>query len=476
MRSVQLQESLAAFLEQAAAELQADVAAGQEVPFELETRTARIRSAALYCYRPLTDAFIAERFAALRTLDAYAPAVAQLARCDTLDRYLLARGVEAPRGHERCADAVLLALLQEVFDEQTAFDPGWLAQHPERLARALERLDGSALPRAGEVTLVATLHGLAIQTPEIALARGLSLAQPEALSGVPEQALRARSADRGHLLVVYTAAEARSGAEGVAEGVQVMRELLCALRLFGDGRIALGARAFARAGDGAWSTIALGGGGHPHGVLLVTTEQEDELRAFCSLTARRRPEAGAVAWALRRFELGCERACEYEALSDYLLALRALLAAPSEEATADGVLAGRLAALCATREQRAQLAARTLAAIVLEREAIAGTAVQRAGRLAVVRDLADHLRALLRDVVCGHLPADLAAMADEILLGEDAVVDGWEMGGQPDREGASLPSRQAAGERAGAAPEQLALSEQQIADEGDPGEVLRVAV
>lgn len=464
MRSVQLQPALTAFLEQAAARLHADVAAGAEVPFELEARTARMRGASLYCYRPLTDPFIAERFAELRRLDAYAPARAQLERCEALERYLLARGIEAPPRGERHADAVLLALLQDVFEEQTDFDPSWLAQHPERLERALERLDGSALPRAGEVTLVATLHGLAISSPQIALAQGLSLAQPDAIGGAPEQALRAtRAGTSGHLLVLYTATDAASGAEGVAEGVAVMHELLRTLRLFGDGRIALGARAFARVGgEGQWSTIALGAGGHPHGALLVSAEQEDELRAFCNLVSRRMPEAGPVAWALRRFELGCDRASELEGLSDHLMALRALLAGPSElepEGAPDGLLAGRLAALCAVPERRAELVERTLAAIALEREAIAGAAVERAGQLAVVRDLADHLRALLRDVVCGHLRPRLAQLADEILLGEPE----GELRPHDDEDAELLEG-------------QLSLTEQQLGDERHPLEVLRVAV
>jgi hypothetical protein len=487
VRSVQLQDTLTRFIEQAAARLHADVHAGHEVPFELETRSARMRGASLYCYRPLTDAFIAERYGELRRLAAYAPALAQLERCDTLERYLLARGVEAPKRGERHADAVLLALLQDVFEEQTDFDPSWLAQHPERLERSLQRLDGSGLPRAGEVTLVATLHGLAVCSPEIVLTRGLSIAQPDALLadwgsrrspiGAPEQALRAVSAERGHLLVVYGATDAPSGAEGVAEGVETVCELLRALRLFGDGRIALGTRAFARVGEGRWSTIALGSGGHPHGALLVTAEQEDELRAFCNLVARRagrRSPASpvgrhaTVAWALRRFELGCDRACEHEGLSDHLLALRALIGGPSElepDGACDGLLAGRLAALCATPEHRSELVQRTLAAIELERETIAGAAVQHAGSLAVVRDLADRLRDLLRDVICGHLRPELAALADEILLGGEPAEDKPAAAPPYARGGAREPPDG-----------QLALSEQQLGDERDPAEVLRVAV
>jgi hypothetical protein len=453
VRSIQLQASLTAFIEQAAARLHADVLDGQEVPFELETRSARMRGASLYCYRPLTDRYIAARFPELRRLDAYGPAAVQMERCDTLERYLLACGQDAPKRGERPA-AALLALLCEIFDEQTDFAPSWLTQNQERLERALERLDGSSLPKAGEITLVATLHGLAISSPEIHLTRGLSIAQPDALQGAPEQALRAGGkAGAQHLLVLYNSTDADSRAEGVADGVEVVRELLRALRLFGDGRIALGTRAWARAGGGEWNTLALGSGGHPHGVLLVSGEQEDELRAFCNLVSRRTPHESPIAWALRRFELGCERPSEYEGLSDHLLALRALLGAP------DGLLAGRLAALCAVPERRAELAERTLAAIALEREAIAGTAVEHAGRLSVARDLADHLRALLRDVVCGHLQPQLAQLADEILLGEP--------------EGELRPHD---GEGVELLEGQLSLTEQQLGDERHPLEVLRVAV
>ena len=47
---------------------------------------------------------------------------------------------------------------------------------------------------------------------------------------------------------------------------------------------------------------------------------------------------------------------------------------------------------------------------------IAGTAGEHAPPGSRSReDVADHLRALLRDVICGHLDPDLAALADELL-------------------------------------------------------------
>ncbi len=194
----------------------------------------------------------------------------------------------------------------------------------------------------------------------------------------------------------------------------MLKDLLRALRLFGDGRVTLGQLAWARAGgEDAWSTVALGMGGRPHGMLLVTAEQEDELRAFCNLISRRSPDGNELAWALRRFELGCERASACEALSDHLLALRALL---EPEGPSSGLLAGRIAALCAKPEDRVELTARMTSAQALERDVIAGIPAARASHKALARDVADHLRALLRDVVCGHLKPDLVTLADQLLL------------------------------------------------------------
>ena len=478
MRSLQLQAALTEFVEQAAARLHADVLAGQEVPFELASHSGRGRGATpLYSYRPLTGTFIAERFPDLRRLHSYAAAARLLESFEALDRYLISCGGK-PSGHgsRARADAALLVLLRQVFDEQTDFEP-----RPERLDAALERLDGSTFAAAGEITLVATLHGLTIASPELALARGLLLAHPDAVRGVPEQALHAQHSasgegqDSGNLLVVFSA-ESPDPSTAIAHGEAVVRELLRALRLFGDGRIALGAHAWTRVGSAPWETLALGTGGSPHGMLLVTADQEDELRAFCSLVSRRAPHESEIAWALRRFELGCDRASQYEGLSDHLLALRALLGAPSEiepHGAPDGLLAGRVAALCATPDARAALVRRTLAAIALEREIVSGKALERAAGLALARDLSDHLRALLRDVICNHLPSDLARLADELLL------RGEEQGEEPGGEGLSsepggeaLPDEEPGGEVLRGEE----LGEESLGDGGEPAEILHVAV
>ena len=110
--------------------------------------------------------------------------------------------------------------------------------------------------------------------------------------------------------------------------------------------------------------------------------------------------------------MGCERLAPFEALTDYLLALRALL---EPEGPSSGRLAGRLAAICARPEDRAAVAERTAHAISLERAVIAGLAPAQPGVDALVEELTEQLRALLRDVLCGHLEPDLCAVADDLL-------------------------------------------------------------
>src|SRR5207237_4578026 len=126
-------------------------------------------------------------------------------------------------------------------------------------------------------------------------------------------------------------------------------------------------------------------------------------------------DAGEIAWALKRFELGCDRADPFEALTDHLVALRALL---EPEGPSSGRLAQRLAALCALPEARSALAERVAHAISLERAVIAGLPPAQPGVDALVAEIASHLRALLRDVTCGHLVPDLRGLADRMLDGE----------------------------------------------------------
>ena len=91
MRDRQLQTTLKAFAEEAAWTLAAETAQGAELPFDLIEESSR-RGPTLYCYRPDTAGFIADRAPRLTQLENWLPAVHALAGRGGLDAYLRARG------------------------------------------------------------------------------------------------------------------------------------------------------------------------------------------------------------------------------------------------------------------------------------------------------------------------------------------------------------------------------------------------
>ena len=410
MRDRNLHSTLESFITDAATALAAETASGAEIPFEVTESQGRRGAAALYCYRPLTGQFIQDRIGLRSGLSSYAPAVRALAGMDRADGYLLARGVARPAKEPRDrADAVLLALLGRVFDDRSEFE-----LDPARFELAYHELERALFEGRSQETVIAPVLGVAFEptTPEVPLGEGLSLVPGNRFADAPPEAVWGDSPEP-HVLLVLNLSDG-GGQSAVSLARTRFRRILTALRLFERGGYALGPLAWTRSDGGSWRAVPLGGTGRPRMITLVPARQEDELRAFCSLTAKRAPSTGEVAWALARFEMGCERLSPFEALSDHLLALRALL---EPEGPASGRMAQRLAVLCAKPEERAALAERAARAIALERAVIAGLASgeRSSGADGLVIEISEHLRALLRDVVCGHLDPDLVAVADEML-------------------------------------------------------------
>ncbi|HEX8205993.1 MAG TPA: hypothetical protein VF587_08050 [Solirubrobacteraceae bacterium] len=407
MRHRNLHTALRAFADDAAAALGADVAQGAEVPFELEETGAARRRPALYCYRPLTGAFIRERLGTLARLETYAPAAQALREVAGLDGYLRARGEpRVPRDPRDLSDAALRVFLDRLFDGSSDF-----ALTNERFDRAYGELEGALDDgHTPVVTLVVGLPGLRIGSPEVQLPDGITLAVADSVPGAPHDAAwLAAPGDEPNVLAVLTLADAVA-----ADGAPArLRRLVRALRLYDAGAVGLAPVAWARLDAGAWQLVDLQGGSptRPGAPLDLTPAQEDELRAFVSLTARRMPRGGELAWALRRFDLAFERGDAAEALTDLLLALRALL---EPEGPESGLLADRLAVLCAADEERDALADRIEAAVALERAIVAGLAPPASGVEDVVDELTEHLRALLGDALCGHLDTDLVKAADAL--------------------------------------------------------------
>jgi hypothetical protein len=413
MRNRSLHAALVAFAEEAAHQLASDTADGAEVPFEVVELGGSRREAPLYCYRPLTAAFIDQRLSMLGRLASYLPAVHALAACGGLDSYLVARGeAQVPSQPRARAEEALRHFLTRVFADSSDF-----ALSPDRTARAYEELESLVMEGRAVTEVVAPVMGLALMSEEIALGDGLSLVRADAYADAPAEARRAD--DDGHQVVLAKLTwEAAPGDEAPLRHAQVrLRRLLTGLRLYDAARIVLARTAWTRTGGNPWQPFAIGAGAPARGVCVVPVAQEDELRAFLSLIARRTPRSGELAWGLGRFEIATDRARPSEGLTDVLLALRALL---EPEGPQTGRLAGRVAALCAVPEARAQVTERIAHLVALERSVVAGVAPEDHALEPLVDELTGWLRALLRDVLCGHLDSDLRAVADELLAEEDA--------------------------------------------------------
>lgn len=417
MRDRGLHSILEAFTADAAGQLSAETAHGAEIPFELVEAEHRAGRVPLYCYRPLTEDFIDERLGLLSALPTYAAAVRALTVVERVAGYLVKRGEHRIPPEPRArAELALRTFLRAVFSErsQFGFDPARFESMYAELEEAL--YEGQSL-----TTVMSPLLGVALDegTDELALGDGLSLVRGDKVDDAPaDAAWGERGEPRVLAMLAVTHDPARQPPLSLAR--TRFRRLLTVLRLFERGGYAVGPLAWTRAGGGAWRPVPVTGSGRPGFPVVITADQEDELRAFFNLLTRRAPSSGEVAWALARFEMGAERLDPFEALSDYLLALRALL---EPEEPDSGLLPVRLAAICVPPDERAEVAARVNRAIVLEREVISGGALSEPEADKLVDELGEHLRALLRDVICGHLGADLVALANELLL-ESAATAG----------------------------------------------------
>lgn len=432
MRSREVHDALRRLTVEVAELLTRELENGAELPFEVLEEgeggsgpSCPRTGPTLYRYRPLTARFIADRWDKARELESYALALGALG--SGAGPYLRHRGLQGSDPDEALRD-----LMQRLFEDATSF-----SLPEERFDRIAAEVDATFEGSTVRATVAASLHGIRISSARVEVADGLALVRrsaistpPSALEGAaraPESTAEGEEHDRptpaGSPLDVFCVLERELPLDAplpVDEARVQFRRVLTALRLCGAGGTALGPLAWARADHGAWHPVALGvsARARPESWELVHSE-EHELRELLGILAHSRHSPG-VGWALARFEMGCERGLEIEALSDYLLGLRGLLADPGS--AAEDVLPARLAALCAPEEERDRMLERVGRAFALERHLIhgsgaGGSALALDSPRALVREIEQCLRALLRDVLCGYLDEDLRRTADE-LLGE----------------------------------------------------------
>jgi hypothetical protein len=407
MRNRALHDALRDFALEAADLLTADLEGGAELEFDLEDEGSR-RGPALYRYSPLTERFIEERWHRLRELPTCASACSELGAGAA--RYLMTQGVAG----DDCEPA-LRAMLERLYEDASSF------RFPEeRFERVYEEVDLTLYESSLSAVVVAAMPGLELESDRVELGYGLALARPGAVDAPPEAVWDADEGTRRALVVLERRLESGEPLP-VDEARWRFRCLVVALRLFKAGGVSVSGLGFGRAAEGRWQALEVESAGAVRGEPWLLREDEEETLRELTIAVESPPAKPRIQWALARFDMGCTRALELEALSDQLLALRGLLDASDEAGRASLPL--RLAALCAEEGERHALRRRVELTLALERFVMGGTpgaavldAETKEAPAELATELEGHVRALLRDVLCGHLDTDLKRVADDILL------------------------------------------------------------
>ncbi|MGE4425991.1 MAG: hypothetical protein AB7G37_06030 [Solirubrobacteraceae bacterium] len=411
MRHPQLHAALRTAAAHAARALADRSDGGDEVPYELLEHAGGARPT-LYSYRALVGLYLERHADVLDGLPAVTEASHAVVAAWGVEAYLEARGVERPPSdaHARARLAVRL-FLERVFEETPDF-----RMREEHFEAAFAELEAVLTVNATETVVAFPLVGVRPGMGTVAITRGVALHRPDAARGeVPDAALTGHDGGPADAVVTLRWAARPGNPDTPLRAREAARRLVTALRLHCPSAApATGPLLWLRCDGGPWRAMALGGTFAARGVADLGADDVPDLRTFVDLVARRLPTRGEVAWALRRWSLALDRDRPEETLSDLLLAGRALL---EPEGPGAGRFAGRLAALCAEADDRSDLTARLSRLVLQEREVVLGSRRVDRDLPDRVDELADCLRAVLRDCVCGHLRGDLVEVAEEILDG-----------------------------------------------------------
>lgn len=375
------------------------VADGAEVPFELAQEGSR--RSPLYCYRPLTTNFLSAHCKELLRLATARAAIEELEALPTASRYLRSRGWHAGQSQSAIADAFLQAFLAHLWEHASTF-----TFDAERFAGVYKDVERQLYQGQAITTVLTPIEGLWVESDEVVFDDELSIVGAGQLSATPSDA----RCQQLPLAVVRLRDRSDEDSALTSAGVR-LRRLQTVLRLWDDCEPTLGPAAWSQTDDGPWLVVALPTGiRRPSDVYLLRNCDEQELTTFYGSVAARTPRVGELAWALRRFELGCERPTAHEALTDWILAARALLddsAEPDFE-----LVCVRLAKLCREAHEQAHGAARLLELAALERSAIAGLARPDDAVNELVHELGAYLRAVFQGVLSGRIGPNLRELAD----------------------------------------------------------------
>lgn len=425
MRDLLLNEALKRLAAEAATRFSALVAGGDQIPFDVAEQPGP--DSLFHSYVPLTGQFVRDREGELRSLPAFEPAREAVDAAGVAAPYLEERGEPvSPDSRER-ASQMLTAFVAELWDGCTEFS----LDHA-RLQSALVVLDAEVSNIDEADVLVVPIVGLTMSLPRVQLPHGVQIVRADTFEA-PLESMRSEGMGRAAWEPQFLAiAEQGDGADSGEAALQQLRELISVMRMFKGGGIGLGPYAFAPTGEGHWRRIATGVRPPRTGGYRLSESEATELAEFASNLEARPDPNGSLAWAVNRFELGCERETVLEGLSDHLLALRAAL---DGHGPVGASLPMRAAALISTGStDRIDARERVEKALELEHALMRGAAPST-GAVELGGWIEQSVRGVLGEAALGELGGDLGTAADETLIatgleaGDAAIVGGtleWE--------------------------------------------------
>ena len=406
MRDPLLNEALRRLAAEAATRFTTLVASGDQIPFDV-AESAGPDEAFFHSYVPLTARYVREREGELRSLPAFEPAREAVALAGVAAPYLEQRGENVPADAGERAARLLTVFVASLWDGCTEF-----SLDRERLEEALVVLDAEAGDVDEAEIVVVPIVGLQMPMARLQLPHGMQLVRADTFEA-PLEAMRSEGMGRAAWEPQFLAiAEQGDDADSATAALHQLSDLISVMRLFKPGGIGLGPHAFAPTGEGRWRRIATGAPAPRAGGYRLREEEAAQLVELAETLEARPDPAGPLAWAVRRFELGCERAAALEGLSDHLLALRAVL---DGQGPVGASLPMRAAALISDGStDRLAARERVEAAMQLERAQMSGAPADGAAELAAW--IEESVRRILREAALGELGADLNEAADETLI------------------------------------------------------------
>jgi hypothetical protein len=405
VRDPLLNEALRRLAAEAATRFTTLVASGDPIPFDVAESEGP--DSLFHSYVPLTSRYVREREGELRSLPAFEPAREAVELAGVAAAYLEQRGELVPADPgERAARllTVFMAALWEGCSE--------LSLDRERLDTALAALDAEVGDVDEADLLVVPVVGLQMPIARLQLPHGAQLVRADAFEA-PVEAMRSEGMGRAAWEPQFFAiAEQGEGADSAAAALRQLGDLVSVMRLFKAGGVGLGPFAFVPTGEGSWRRIPTGAPAPRADGYRLREGETAELAELATALEVRPDPSGPLAWAVHRFELGCDRQSALEGLSDHLLALRAVL---EGHGPVGASLPMRAAALVAEGSgDRLDVRERIESALQLERAQMAGARHEGAAELAGWVEAS--VRRILRRAALGELGTDLNHAADETLI------------------------------------------------------------